>query len=467
MPPWQQDTSYCNSAGGIYADGWTSDTVFCMQGAVSFWQTCLYIALAFWGFFTVLQLFTAFDIQHGHGHALARAMQHLMRQVILFFLACGSFFLMLLAHQLVFLISNALVGGHLPQWRVDALWGTGYGDQVLKDTENSVAIKCDWNIMDWGNCIANAENWASGGNVANQNQIYGATWSAIWYGLGETEATILQAVGSIRFAVMFLLLGSAPLAIVASGFEHFKRAVFNRWLELWLELEGLAILSALAIAGFQHGVCTQVKVQPGSTAVCSIAVGDHPGGMREQQYAFLLLAFAGIICGLQLAYVWRFIGQLITTGTDMYQADYNRWVANAKALTNAASFIPFVGDEIKQTADNVMSVIPQANGYQGATMRELPPKKKDDDSSGGGFGNGSSGGNPPPPQIIIQMMTGGGGGGGGAQQASINARYAGSSPALPPGNIVDSTLASSSSATAALPEATVGADAAAAGLMVL
>ena len=182
MPPWQQDTGYCSKAGGIYADGWTSDTVFCMQGAVSFWQTCLYIALAFWGFFTVLQLFTAFDIQHSHGHALARAMQHLMRQVILFFLACGSFFLMLLAHQLVWLLSNALVGGHLAQWRVDDLWGKNYGWQVTDDARNAVAINCS--ATDPLSCISNVLNWFSGSNMPGQNQVFGFTWSAIWYGLG-------------------------------------------------------------------------------------------------------------------------------------------------------------------------------------------------------------------------------------------------------------------------------------------
>ena len=462
MPPWQQDQGYCNHASGLYGGSWTSDNVFCNGGAVSFWQTSLYIALAFWGFFTVLHLFTAFDIQHSHGHALARAMQHLMRQVILFFIACGSFFLMLLAHQLVFLISNALVGGHLPQWRVDALWGAGYGDQVLKDTENSVSINCDWSPTNWGNCLADVGNWLSGGNVPNQNQIYGFTWAAIASGLGAIEDTILQATGSIRFLVMLLLVGSAPLAIIAGGFEHFKRSVFFRWLEMWLELEGLAILSAVAIACFERVVCPAAGQS--SASVCSIGIAggnDSPiNGIGKQQYAFLLLGFAGIICGLQVAYVWRFIGQIITIGTGMYQADYNRWVASAKAASNLASFIPVVGGDIKQAADSVMSVIPQANGYQGATMRELPPKKKDDDSSGGGSGNGGSGGNSPPPQIIIQMMTGGGGGGGGGvQQAFINARYANSGLALPPGNIVDSTLAPSSSATAALPPAGVSADA--------
>lgn len=421
MPPWQQDTSYCKSAGGIYADGWTSDTVFCMSGAVSFWQTCLYIALAFWGFFTVLQLFTAFDIQHGHGHALARAMQHLMRQIIIFFIACGSFFMLLLAHQLVWLLSNSLVGGGLPQWRVDALWGKQYGWQVADDARNSVAIPCSNPL----NCISDIINWFSGSNQPGQNQDFGFTWSAIWYALGYVEDTILQAVGSIRFLVMLLLVGSAPLAIVASGFDHFKRAVFFRWLELWLELEGLAILSALAIAGFNHVICPATGSALGPNAsVCVIDTTHKPDGMREQQYAYLLLGFAGIICGLQLGYIWRFIGQLITIGTNMYQQDYNRIVSSAKAAANVPGFlgdvggiilggigvvtgqpeliaagaaVAGIGNAVSSTAQAGMSTIPQANGYGGGTMASLPDSSQimagiDSISIGSGGGGGDGGG---------------------------------------------------------------------------
>lgn len=387
MPPWQTDTDYCKHAGGIYQDGWTSDAVFCMSGAADFWKTSLYIAIAFWGFFTVLQLFTTFDIQYSYGHALGRAVQHLLRQIILFFLACGSFFMMLLFHQLIWLISNSFVGGGLAQWRVDDLWGRNFGVQIVTDARNSVGIKCDGQIQDWLNCVSNAINWASGGNQANQNQIYGVTWSSIWYGLGYVEDTILQAVGSIRFLAMLLLLGAAPLAIVAAGFQHFRHAVFMRWLELWLELEGLAVLSALAISGFSHVICPSVDILPGYI-VCPIPIGTKPDGMREQQFAFLLVAFAGVICGTQLGYIWRFIGQIISVGTDMYQQDYNRNVSNVKAGENILSSIPIIGGLIiHQIMDTTMSYIAQANGYSGSTMRELPPPQA---SSGSDDGKGSN-----------------------------------------------------------------------------
>ncbi len=455
MPPWVPPNDYCNNMSGTVASGpsggwpaiktfggsWTSDNVFCMAGAATFWQTCLYIAIAFWGFFTVLQLFTTFDIQHSYGHALGRAVQHLLRQIILFFLACGSFFMMLLVHQLVWLIENAVVGGGIDQWRVDGIW--------LGTVDHPGATQ----IMMFAQLAMGTPgffDWVGGGNWAGTPSIFTNTLPQIFYGLGSVQDTLLQATGSIRFVVMLLLVGTAPLAIISSGFHQFRTMVFRRWLELWLELEGLAILTALAISGFARVGCGQPNLGRCLTSdnirkfLQSLISSMGPGGntkpdisiifpnlkgMDSMQLIFLMLAFTAIICGLQLAYIWNLIGNLITMGTGMYEASYNRGVATAKAGENAVAGaleiggailsvagapevgIPMMigGAAVKSVGDTAMSAIPQANGYGGNTMAALPDHSGSFQDVAGGGGDGGSGGD-----------GGGGGGGSGGPYAMLS-----------------------------------------------
>ncbi|HEX6778955.1 MAG TPA: hypothetical protein VF099_12180, partial [Ktedonobacterales bacterium] len=439
MPPWSVPTNYCNAMAGdkaasqpgwpdikVYGGSWTSDNVFCMAGAAGFWQTCLYIALAFWGFFTVLQLFTTFDIQHGHGHALARAIQHLMRQVILFCLACGSFFLMLLVHQLTWLMENAIVGGGLDQWRVDGIWAgtatTPGASQVMAEALQAIGQPNFWQNISGGTSSA---PWNF-----NDPSIFSNTLPQIWSGLGFVQMTVLQATGSIRFVVMFLLVGVAPLAIISSSFHPLRHAVFQRWLNLWLELEGLALLTALGVTAFSRSMCGTPGLQCLNTNLLQILedllAGKQPpqvltANMGPMQFAFLMLGFAAIVCGLQLGYIWNLIGNMLSMGTEMYQAQYNRDVANAKADSNIlsgvlevggaiASAVGFpevgvpammVGGAISNASNTAQSAIPQANGYgNGGTMGALPEMSGAFQDAGGG-GDGSSDG------------SGGGGGGGG------------------------------------------------------
>jgi hypothetical protein len=521
-----------------------------MQGAVSFWQTCLFIGLAFWGFFTVIQLFSAFDIQHAHGQALGRTMNHLLRQMILLLLACASFFLMMLVHQLVYLICNSLVGKELPAWRVDDLWLGDGGQNVL------MALRIQLDAPYANSPLLDLCNTFSGGNCGfGQPQIGGNSFFQIAQGIGFLLNMMLQATGAIRFVIMLVLLGAAPLAIMCAGFSHLRERVFRLWLTKWLELEGFAIVAALGLAAFQSVLCggggtidcakyTQVHVEiagqdipvtPGkpllvpqndqtifskdvaghnvslvlpagmitfqipedvttlttvnlgqtqvkdpffriSPAIFGQSVFDIPfngseqlltaiedgagnvpligiplrkvveavlgalqfaitiggdvvtatlgtlgalqivppqppdtfGTQNQTQFVFLLLGFAVIICGLQLGYIWNFIGSFLSMGTGMYQADYNRDVATIKAIANV---VGMAGDligkvltvagmatgqpelmaagqivsSVSDAPDKMMSAIPQANGYGGGTMSTLPPS-----STGGLLGAAST-----------------------------------------------------------------------------
>ncbi len=451
MPPWDFSTgsalaTYCQAMdtyakGGIGAYGvggwntWTSDNVFCLLGAGEFWKIALYIALAFWGFFTVLQLFTVFDIQHAHGHALARAMQHLLGQVVIFFLALGSFFMLLLAHQLTWLIEDAIVGGNLPLWRVDAVW---YGNLGITSSNGHVTPGALDIITAAQNAIGapSGDAASSGGsNCASQGgnnvtlgcqSIFGIPLSNILFALAFTGQTILQGTGAIRFVVMLVLVGIAPVAIVCSGFHRFRMAVFTRWLEAWLELEGLAILTAFGIAGFEWVICGDSNLdclKPLSTSQNPVVPGSL-NGMSPMEAVFLMLGFVGVVAGLQIAYIWRLLGNMLTMGTDMYQAQYNRDVAESKANQNKwlggleligdfANVIPIVGPYINaglslpNTYENYQrSTIPQANGFQGSTQAPLPSfdiktidSGGDDSSSSSGSSAGPSAGSATSPQI--------------------------------------------------------------------
>jgi hypothetical protein len=567
MPPWNNDTGYCDAMKGL---SWTSDSVFCLSGASTFWQTCLFIGLAFWGFFTVLQLFSAFDIQHAHGQALGRTVTHLVRQVILLLLACASFFLLMLVHQLVYLICNSLVGKELPPWRVDDLWLGDGGQNVL------LALRIQLDAPYANNPLLNICNIFSGGNCGfGQPQVGGNTFFQIAQGVGFLANMMLQSTGAIRFVIMLVLLGAAPLAIITAGFPHLRERVFRLWLTKWLELEGLAIVAALGLAAFQAVLCTG----PGGCAQFTqvqIKIGDHsipvtpgkpllipdkdqpiwphdingfkealvlPAGMitlqipedvttlttvdlgqskitkdpyfrvttprgwtftapipvtaagqlfqdiekkagdvlfigiplkhlvdttlrtfqfeltiggdiitatlgvlgtlqiqapdptkvlpesgyNQQQFVFLLLGFAVIICGLQIGYVWNLIGNFLNFGTDMYRAEYNRDMATIKAIANvvgmagdlAGKVLSIVGiatgqpeiaaagqiiSSVSDTPDKLMSAIPQANGYGGGTASSLPPPSGNSGLlsavstlSGDGSGGGGTGGDGPAP----------------------------------------------------------------------
>src|SRR5579885_2595186 len=321
MPPWDFSTgsalaTYCQAMdtyakGGIGAYGvggwntWTSDNVFCLLGAGEFWKIALYIALAFWGFFTVLQLFTVFDIQHAHGHALARAMQHLLGQVVIFFLALGSFFMLLLAHQLTWLIEDAIVGGNLPLWRVDAVW---YGNLGITSNGNPtpgalLIIQAAINSLGGATFDSsggsNCGNSGGSGQPNNCQSIFGIPIGNIANGLTFVSNTILQGTGSIRFVVMLILLGIAPVAIICCGFRRFREAVFMRWLESWLELEGLALLTAFGVAAFEQVVCGARNLRCISSGPASAGTPTLPNflgggngttqGMTPMEGAFLML----------------------------------------------------------------------------------------------------------------------------------------------------------------------------------
>jgi hypothetical protein len=181
----------------------------------------------------------------------------------------------------------------------------------------------------------------------------------------------------IRFVVLLLLVGVAPLCIIFSNFRYTRALVFERWLKMWLELEGLAIVTALGIAAFENVMCGSATLNCLDSSNGQINGSVNPWGIGAMQYAFLLLGFTTVVCGLQIVYLYNFMGQLIGLGTQMYQAQYNRDMSAVKAVVNLVTSVagmaaagagaPEVGAAVSLSANTALSAIPQANGYVGST----------------------------------------------------------------------------------------------------
>lgn len=385
IPGWWQDPN-----NSTYT--WTSDNVFCMSAASDFWKTCLFIALAFWGFFTVLQLFSTLDIRHGHGQTMARAVTLMLRQFIVLILAVFSFFLILLLHQLLFLIVNTLLNNSLAQWRVDSLWVPGVPDATAAKSFNQALgvggpalglLEDAQKAFTTSNVGTNFVNAVTNGNAAGQNQFLGTAAGQLFNALIPIEQTLDFAWPMIDFLITFLLTGTAPLAIVFVGFEYTKPA-FNLWIRSATELAGLTLLSAAALSLYSalgFSVCSTSH---------SIACVSNTG-INAQSYAWLMLGLGGLVGGLEVAYIWRLVGNLINFGTSASQAEYNRDVGMIKAVLNAVGFlatafggavgliggtaaaaaggtISAVGNAVSDTGQGMMSMIPQGS----STMAPLP-----------------------------------------------------------------------------------------------
>ncbi len=456
LPPWSFPTDYCTSMAGTYFRGdtpddtmnklfglnagnwqnimngcsgssndpcwgvsidpahstlsWTSDNVFCTPGAAQFWETCLFIALAFWGFFTVLQLFSTLDIRHAHGHSMARAVNLVLRQVIVLILAIFSFFLMLLAHQLLFLVVDTMVGGNLGQWRLDSLWVPGFNQYGDTNDNNVVGgnvymiLAATKTIVSQSNPITNFLNALSNGQSNNQPDILGTTFGQLFNAIPQLQTAMNQGWPMIDFLITLLLTCTAPLAIVFMGFEY-TRPAFNLWVKSATELVGLTLITAAAVGVYQHLVC-------GGGKACNIFADNGYNGDPNQWFksyyhdgsflfhdmgpttiAWLFLGFSGLVVGLEIAYMWRLVGNFINFGTSASQAEYNRDVAAWKMALNAIGFLTTlvggaigliggtagatlvggivsdVGNGISNTGQGVMSMIPQAGG---GTMAALP-----------------------------------------------------------------------------------------------
>jgi hypothetical protein len=391
LPPWSAPTDYCTSMAGIwftnstagnvtatnklfgldakinsgpwgdYSDpqssttSWTSDNVFCMASAATFWQTCLFIALAFWGFFTVLQLFSTLDIRHGHGHTMARSVNLVLRHMVVLILAISSFFLMLLAHQLLFLIVDTLAGGNLGQWRVDSLWVPGfakYGDQSVNNVVGGnvyMVLDTTHTMVAQSTPFTNVINALSNGNAPNQDNILGTAFGQLYNAIVPLQETMNQGWPMIDFLITFLLTCTAPIAIVFATFEY-TRPAFNLWLKSATELVGLALITAAGVGIFQHLICNGQACNPfrdynnGQYQSGDDSYYDNPNfplhNISRTTLAWLFLGFSGLVVGLEIAYMWRLVSSFISFGTSASQADYDRGSAGWKMLLNA---LPLIG----------------------------------------------------------------------------------------------------------------------------
>src|SRR5262249_38727364 len=101
---------------------WSSDHVFCLPWTGDLWQLLLYLAGSLWLFFLVLNLLSSFEWRGLAGYTPAELLKAVGKSLGLLVVAFGSFGLLLLVHQVNFLLINSLVGDLSP-WRVDSLWG--------------------------------------------------------------------------------------------------------------------------------------------------------------------------------------------------------------------------------------------------------------------------------------------------------------------------------------------------------
>jgi hypothetical protein len=365
MPPWVTNTDYCGTynlfqgyalkvddPGG--SSGWTSDNAFCLSAVGDGWQVVLYIALAFWGFLTVVNLLAMFDLRKmGGGETVSGTVKAIAGQVATLIAVCTSFFLLLVAHRALYLLVQALAGGDL-HGRVDALWDDNHAGAVSNAAQ--FALGHGGGIWDW--IRTHIIQWIFGGDFPIDDTVGSFTWSAARSGLGAVDLIMVQGVGAIRFVVMSILVITAPLAWMAAGNQH-TRPAFEFWLKEWLNLEGMAVFTAMGLAAYNHIIVCSTSTPNGSCErPAQDMLGQHLG---ESQYAFMLLAFTALISGPMLAYMWRIIGLILDFGVGAYKANYTRW----------RGFINFALDSAKVIGDAIPGPVGQVLSDAGETGRTL------------------------------------------------------------------------------------------------
>ena len=213
------------------------------------------------------------------------------RQIALLLAACLSFSLLLAVHQFLFLLINAMVGG-LPQWRVESLWSKLVN--LVTESQNA-AQNLDPN---------GAVDQLFGGNLPDSSGPFGITWGQVAGGLGSFETFVVSALVPIRFVAMFVAVISAPLAILCFS-TTLTRRLFSIWLLFWAEIEGLAFGSAIVLAAYQQ-------------------IHNKMGSVAPMEQAYILLGLCGLVCGANLVFLYKFIGQFLGNITSFYQQQYQR-----------------------------------------------------------------------------------------------------------------------------------------------
>jgi hypothetical protein len=285
---------------------WSADHVFCLGAAGHLWQLLLYLALVGWVFFTAVSLLQTFEWRGMTGYSLGELVKTIGHQIGILVIACLSFSLLLAVHQLLFLLINGLVGG-LPQWRVESLWKEKLISLVL-ESQNATQH------LDPNGAI----DQLFGGNLPDSSGPFGMTWGQVAGGLGSFETFVVSALVPIRFVAMLVAVISAPLAILCYS-THLTRRLFYIWLQFWAEIEGLAVGSAIVLAGYQQ-----------------IHATLKAGHLAPTEQAYILLGLCGLVCGANLVFLWKIIGQFLSNITSFYQQQYQRERQLVGVLTQAA-----------------------------------------------------------------------------------------------------------------------------------
>jgi len=297
-----------------FLPGLTEDTLFCQNWTGELWRLMLYLALLLWAFLTATEILASFRLQEWAGFRLSEVAKVVGRQLAILLAACCSFALLLLAHQVLWAGINAVLGLQHPDincypvstsrtavcttpdntWRVADLWGRLH---TLIDTSQTTANQMDPNA---------GLSSPFGGNLPDDSGPFGLTWGQIFGGLGSLETFVDSTIQPIRFVALFVAVVTAPLGILAYSSPVTRRFCFI-WLEMWVEIEALALGTALVIACYQemHGYL-------------------DASGTTLSERAYILLGLTGLACGANLAFLWKIIGQFLTQISGWYQQQYQR-----------------------------------------------------------------------------------------------------------------------------------------------
>lgn len=331
MPPWSFPSAFCNAINGSVQ--WTGtggtdlkgavpdgDYAFCTSWTIDVWQTCLYIGLAFWVFMTALNVLHSFEWGELSGYSLQRLLKVIAHQVGWLLAALASFYLLLLAHQFVYMIVRIFVSytstanidsgpQGIPQWHTDAIWARY--QWMLTDVQNHIV---------WDQSCHNGEVACTVSPPMDPSKVafLGYTWDWVQNALGDLAGWLPSAILASRFVMMLIVIGTAPIAFIARC-HQLTRGLFRHWLTFWLELEAMSLVGALGILVY----ATLEHPLPWDHLNDSNFAWENISGSTSQQLSdayvasiknanYIRLTLVALIGGAAIAFLVRAVGGFIS-----------------------------------------------------------------------------------------------------------------------------------------------------------
>ncbi len=299
MPPWKFPYDYCHGIDSTLTT-WVSvphaldgDTAFCLSWSVALWQGFLYAGLTAWVVFTLWQLVGSFEWRDLSGFVTSEVLRRLARQLGLLLLAIFSFFLLQAAHQVIYLLldlffQNQEAGKGAPSWHTDLLWNHAYSAAL---TNLHFALEHD-----------KPGFLGMGGALDDKNAPFGLTWDQI-SGIVDTLLNFVPgAVMALRFVAMYVVLVTAPLAILCKS-NPITSPLFDLWFKYWLQLEGIAV---------------------GSIAVLACYWAMDLSQTNPTTADYVRLGLLGLVSIANLAFISLVLGNFLREGATYYTSQQQR-----------------------------------------------------------------------------------------------------------------------------------------------